>query len=127
MEEARVLSAQMHKATRRARLLQKAMSLLYLTLSIFVATSLALGVTDISHIRQTWIPLALGILGATLLFYASILLITESRIAVASVNEEMNYSIKFFNRHFPDVKKKSRKTFLEQLQGLLKNHQAESK
>jgi hypothetical protein len=65
-----------------------------------------LGVTDISHLRQTWVPLALSVLGAVLLFYSSVLLIFESRIAITAVNDEMNDSIRFFHRHFPDIKKR---------------------
>jgi hypothetical protein len=110
-EEAQILFTQLDKATRRAKLLQRAMTALYLTLGVFVATSITIGLVNISNIRQTWIPIALSILGAALLFYASVILIMESRIAVTAVDQEMNQSISFFRRHFPDLKKESPKSW----------------
>ena len=106
--EAASLFSQLKKAASRARLLQRALISLYLTLSVFVATSIAIGIVDISNLRQTWIPIALGIFGAGLLFYASIVLIRESIIAVRAVDQEMNHSIKFFKDHFSDLNTKKR-------------------
>lgn len=119
-EEALILSEQMLRATRRAKLLQRAMTSLYIALSIFVATSISLGITDIAHAIYVWIPVGLGITGAMFLFYASIVLIRESRIAITAVNEEMNYSIRFFNRHFPEIAKKPDASFINKLTGLLR-------
>jgi threonine/homoserine/homoserine lactone efflux protein len=103
--EVAVLFEQLHKNTRRARLLTRSMSVLYITLSIFVATSISIGVVDISKAKYTWIPLGLGILGAGLLFYASVLLIRESRIALSAVNAEMDSAIRFVHNKYPDMKK----------------------
>lgn len=99
------LFEQLHKNTRRAKLLTRAMSVLYITLSIFVATSISIGVVDISKAKYTWIPVALGIVGAGLLFYASVLLIRESRIALSAVNSEMDSTIRFVHNKYPDLKK----------------------
>jgi|GEM_PF-843670 len=106
--EMEVLYQQLHKNTRRARLLQSAMTILYITLSIFVATSIAIGITDLSHTTNTWIPVALGIVGAGLLFYASILLIKESRIALSAVNAEMDSAIRVMHTRFPGKEPKSK-------------------
>jgi hypothetical protein len=76
---------------RRARLLQKAMSRLYLAISFFIATSVAIGIISLLHVRFGWIPLLLGFVGAGLLFSASIWLIFESRLALATTGEEMDY------------------------------------
>jgi hypothetical protein len=103
--EVAALFEQLHKNTRRARLLTRSMSVLYITLSIFVATSISIGVVDISKAKYTWIPVALGIVGAGLLFYASVLLIRESRIALSAVNEEMDSAIRFVHNKFPGMKK----------------------
>ena len=43
----------------------------------------------------------LGIGGAVLLFYASLLLIVESRLALASVNAEMNFVLRLSQHHAP--------------------------
>jgi hypothetical protein len=99
------LFEQLHKNTRRAKLLTRSMSVLYITLSIFVATSISIGVVDISKAKYTWIPVALGIVGAGLLFYASVLLIRESRIALSAVNAEMDSAIRFVHNKYPRLKK----------------------
>jgi hypothetical protein len=77
--------------TRRARLLQKAMSRLYLGISFFIATSVSIGVVALLHVDVGWIPMLLGFIGAGLLFSASVFLIFESRLALATTSEEMDY------------------------------------
>lgn len=103
--EVAVLFDQLHLNTKRARLLTRAMSSLYITLSIFVATSISIGILDISKAKYTWIPVAFGIVGAGLLFYASILLIKESRLALSAVNTEMDSAIRFVYNKYPTLKK----------------------
>jgi hypothetical protein len=46
-----VIEEELHKATKRAKLLQRAMTFLYITLSVFVATSIVLSITDVLHMR----------------------------------------------------------------------------
>lgn len=103
--EVAVLFEQLHKNSRRAKLLTRAMSTLYITLSIFVATSIVIGIVDISRAKYTWLPVAFGIIGAGLLFYASILLIKESRIALSAVNTEMDSAIRYVYNKYPELKK----------------------
>lgn len=103
--EVAVLFEQLHKNSRRAKLLTRAMSTLYITLSIFVATSFVIGIVDISRAKYTWLPVAFGIIGAGLLFYASILLIKESRIALSAVNTEMDSAVRYVYNKYPSLKK----------------------
>lgn len=103
-DEVIILFQQLSKNARRAKLLQRAMACLYITLSIFVATSISIGIVDISKAQYTWIPVALGIIGALLLFYASILLIKESKIAISAVDQEMDSAIRFVHTKFPGIK-----------------------
>lgn len=88
------LFSQLGYVTRRSRLLQSAMTSLYLALSAFVATSAAIGIISFVHRQYTWTPIPLAITGMCLLFFASLLLIAESRLALASVNREMDYVLK---------------------------------
>lgn len=104
-DEVVTLFDQLHRNTQRARLLQRAMANLYLALSVFVATSISIGIIDISKSSLTWVPVVLGIMGAMLLFYASIMLIKESRIALFAVNKEMDSAIRFVYNKFPSLKK----------------------
>jgi len=76
---------------RRARLLQKAMGRLYLGISFFIATSVAIGVVSLIHVDVGWIPMVLGFVGAFLLFSASVYLIFESRLALTTTYQEMDY------------------------------------
>ncbi|MBL7698105.1 MAG: DUF2721 domain-containing protein [Chitinophagaceae bacterium] len=104
-QEVSILFEQLQKSAKRAKLLQRAMGALYITLSIFVATSISIGVIDIYRKGSAWIPVILGILGAMLMLYASILLIKESRIALNAVNKEMDTAIRFVFTKFPGLKK----------------------
>jgi hypothetical protein len=104
-KEVSELFEQLKKNSKRAKLLQRAMRALYIALSIFVATSISLGLVNIYHIKFGWIPVLLGVSGAVLMFYASVLLIKESRIALQAVNHEMDSAIRFVFNRFPGLKK----------------------
>jgi Protein of unknown function (DUF2721) len=97
------------RATIRARLGQQALAQLYLGLGAFLATSVALGVVTYARLDTGWIPLLLGAIGVALLLSASILLIFESRIALASAYAEMDY-IRHISRHHapPELRKAHR-------------------
>jgi hypothetical protein len=83
---------------RRARLLQRAMSRLYLGISFFIATSVSIGVVSLLRVDIGWIPLILGFVGAGLLFSASVYLILESRLALATTYAEMDYISTYYRR-----------------------------
>ena len=85
------LYKQLEINTRRARLLQRAMSRLYLAISFFIATSVVIGIVSLLDLDIGWLPLLLGFIGAGLLFSASVYLIFESRLAMATTDEEMDY------------------------------------
>ncbi len=87
----RHLYDQLEINTRRARLLQRAMSRLYIGISFFIATSVSIGVVSLLSVDIGWIPLLLGFVGAGLLFSASVYLIIESRMAMTTTYAEMDY------------------------------------
>lgn len=87
-----VIFNQLDKLTTRTRLLQKSMRVFYLALGVFVATSVAIGlVAAVGHPSYAWFPVVLGLSGACGLFYGSVLLIKESRLAQESLNAEMDF------------------------------------
>jgi len=90
-EERRMLFTQLDFATTRSRLLQRALSRLYAALGFFVGTSVAIGLVAATSSEYTIVPIALGLYGAALLLYAAILLIRESRFALAEINAEMDF------------------------------------
>ena len=86
--------ALMAVAATRTRLLQKAMTWLYLSVAGFVLTSVSIGVLEVTRLNLGWIALLLGLASAGLLFGAGILLLAESRQALASVYAEMDFVMK---------------------------------
>lgn len=90
-DEQDMVDAQIAWATYRARLLQRALSSLYITLSVFVATMVVLGLLSALQQSIFWLPVGLGLIGALLLLYASLLLLQETRLAVRAVNAEMAF------------------------------------
>ena len=89
-ERQQIIFAQLDKLTSRARILQRSMVSFYLGLGMFVATSVAIGIVAI-WARYTLLPVALGIGGACFLFYGSILLIFEARLALSTIHAEMDF------------------------------------
>ncbi|MGI4871425.1 MAG: DUF2721 domain-containing protein [Janthinobacterium lividum] len=85
------LVLQLTFAARRARILQQTMTILHLTLGIFIASIFAIGVFELVNNSATWVIALLSILGASLLVWASILLIQESALARKDVVSETAY------------------------------------
>jgi len=91
-ERQAVIFAQMDKLTSRARILQRSMVTFYLALGMFVATSVAIGVVAvIANSRYNLIPIICGLAGACFLFYGSMLLIFEARLALSTIHAEMDF------------------------------------
>jgi hypothetical protein len=91
-ERQTVIFAQMDKLTSRARILQRSMVTFYLALGMFVATSVAIGVVAVSgNARYNIVPVILGLVGACFLFYGSMLLIFEARLALSTIHLEMDF------------------------------------
>lgn len=101
---------QVERLTTRARLLQRALTDLYLALSAFLATSIAIGVISLAGIDWPAVPLTLGFVGALLLFAASVLLIIESRIALTSNYAEMQYIRALADRHSPEALRRTERS-----------------
>lgn len=90
-EKRAMIFDQLDRLTSRARILQRSLTSFYLALGIFVATSFAIGLVAILRGRYAWIPVVLGLFGAALLFYGSILQILEARQALAATYREMDF------------------------------------
>ncbi|GAB3196265.1 hypothetical protein ABID22_002835 [Pontibacter aydingkolensis] len=100
-EKKELLYLLLHKAAHRSRKLQRAMSLLYVSLSVFVGTSVSIGILEALDLLVFWVPVGLGLIGAGLLFYATILLIAETRLALSAIDKEMDYLIKNYANDLP--------------------------
>ena len=79
------------KVTTRSRILQKAMSAFYYGLGFFIMTSVTIAIGSFfSSFR--WLPIPLGIVGIMFLFYGSLLMLRETRMATATINAEMDFT-----------------------------------
>lgn len=78
--------------TQRGRLIQRSLTNLYFSLGLFVTTTVSIGLVALIH-RLGWLPMVLGIAGTVFLFYSSMLLIAETRLALLSVNSEMEFTM----------------------------------
>src|SRR2546425_7058871 len=90
-EQRAMLFDQLDKLTSRSRLLQRALTGFYLAVGVFVATSVAIGVVSFFGGRFGWIPVVMGLVGAFFLFYGSMLLVFEARLALSTTHAEMDF------------------------------------
>ncbi|MCA1566607.1 MAG: DUF2721 domain-containing protein [Acidobacteria bacterium] len=90
-ERRAMIFGQLDKLTSRARILQRSMTVFYVALGLFVATSVAIGVVAFVGTRYSFIPVAMGLVGASFLFYGSMTLIFEARLAIVSLRAEMDF------------------------------------
>ena len=100
-EERAMLYDQLDKLTSRSRLLQRALTTFYLAVGVFVATSFAIGVVAFFAARGAWVPVAMGLIGAFFLFYGSILLVFEARLALSTTHAEMDFIWRTTRRVMP--------------------------
>jgi hypothetical protein len=96
----RMLFGQLDRSATRARMLQRALTRLYAAVAFLVGTSVALALSALSNLAA-WVPLILGLIGAGLLFDASIQLIFESRLALIGTYEETDYIRSINKDHAP--------------------------
>jgi hypothetical protein len=99
LEERRAeVEHQLSMHARRGRLIQWSLTAYYISLGLFVGSAVAIGLVEFLH-AAPWLPTTLGILGTLALFYASVLLINETRLAVRSVNAEMAFALRLRDLH----------------------------
>ncbi|NOT47666.1 MAG: DUF2721 domain-containing protein [Acidobacteria bacterium] len=88
------------KVTSRSRLLQRAMGTFYYGLGFFILTSVTIAIVGIFDIYK-WLPIPVGIVGIMFLFYGSLLMLRETRMATATINAEMDFTWELARRLSP--------------------------
>src|SRR5688500_11014230 len=78
------------KVTSRSRIL-RAMQTFYYGIGMFTLTSVTIAVAAIFNTYR-WVPIPIGIVGITFLFWGSVLMLRETRMATATVNAEMDFT-----------------------------------
>lgn len=79
------------KVTSRSRILQRAMQAFYYGLGMFVLTSVTIAIAAFFSTYR-WVPIPIGIVGIMFLFWGSVLMLRETRMATATVNAEMDFT-----------------------------------
>lgn len=79
------------KVTSRSRILQRAMAAFYYGLGMFVLTSVTIAIAAFFSTYR-WVPIPIGIVGIMFLFWGSMLMLRETRMATATVNAEMDFT-----------------------------------
>ena len=82
----------------RGRLIQRALTSFYVSLGIFVATTIGIGLAALWP-RIAWLPTALGAAGTLVLFHGCVMLIGETRLSLRSVDLEMEFALKLRERY----------------------------
>jgi hypothetical protein len=79
------------KVTSRSRILQRSLATFYYGICMFVLTSVVIAVAAIFN-SYRWVPIPIGIIGIMFLFWGSLLMLRETRMATATVNAEMDFT-----------------------------------
>jgi len=79
------------KVTSRSRILQRALQAFYYGLMFFVLTSVSIAVAAFFNTYR-WLPIPIGIVGIMFMFWGSVLMLRETRMATATVNAEMDFT-----------------------------------
>lgn len=78
---------------RRSQLIQRSLTSFYISLGLFVAATVSIGLVALTQ-HVAWLPTSLGIAGTVVMFYGCMLLIAETRLALRSVNSEMDFILR---------------------------------
>ncbi len=73
----------------RAALTERALTMLYVAIGLFVAGSLAITIDSLTHDAVPWLSLALVVTGAIFLFSGTAALVIETNIATGTLRSEI--------------------------------------
>jgi hypothetical protein len=102
VERRAMIFTQLEKLMKRAWALQMTLRALYLAVCLFISASVAIGIVGVSESRYTWVPVLMGIFGASFLFFGSVTLIVEARLAMGTLRAEMQFIDKLRTLHAPE-------------------------
>ncbi|GMA16959.1 DUF2721 domain-containing protein [Deinococcus metallilatus] len=101
-EEKRMIIRQLPRLTRRTRILQRAMTSLYLAVALLVLTSILIGGASLLGNPPGPPPVVLALLGAAALAYAALLLSFETRLSARTTQEEMGFLVDL-GQHYAEL------------------------
>ena len=90
-EKRALIVDQLAYLTKRSRLLLATLRILYTSIGFLISSSISVGLDAASGAILGWLPVGLGLVGASGLFAGSVLLVREARHAVDSTLHELGY------------------------------------
>lgn len=93
-ERQQQIENQLEIQARRANIAQRALSLFYIALGIFVADSVAIGIATLRFSNVVSLTVVLGLVGTLVMLIGSVLMIIETRLALRATRMEMAFSLK---------------------------------
>lgn len=91
----------------RLTLLRSAVTSLYATIALLIATSILIGVNVSIPALSTWVPICVGMIGAMTFLYSISLLIFEALLATRVTLHEVEYVKELLNRNQTRVSSRS--------------------
>jgi hypothetical protein len=91
LEKRALITDQLGWLTIRLQMLQTAVTGLFVAIGLLVGTSIAIGLSASAKWTLMWVPVAIGLCGASSLFLATVRLVREARLAVRSTLVEVEY------------------------------------
>ena len=79
------------KVTSRSRILQRALQAFYYGVGMFTLTSVMIAVAAFFNTYRV-VPIPIGVVGIMFLFWGSVLMLRETRMATATINAEMDFT-----------------------------------
>lgn len=93
-EEKQMIIRQLPRLARRSRIIQRAMTALYVAVALLVLTSILIGSGALFGAGFGPAPVVLAILGAASLAYGALLLSFETRLSARTTHEEMQFLVR---------------------------------
>jgi hypothetical protein len=93
-EEQISLMVQVERAAMRVRLMQVAMGVLHVAITMFVLAELGLGLEAATALQLGWFPVALALFGAMLLLTSVSMLVYDGVIAIQATREEASFTLR---------------------------------
>jgi xanthine/uracil permease len=85
----------------RARYAEWSIAVLYAAVVVFVSTCLSIALDRVLDGAVTWLPIALAVIGTTLLLAGGALMVAESRLSGRQIQDEIRYALARTEQHPP--------------------------
>jgi hypothetical protein len=98
-ERLALVQTQLERQTLRARLIQRSLVAFYSCVGVLVATTVAIAVLNSVARNYLWMAVVLSLIGAGFMLYGSVLLMVESRMALAAITSEIEFLSKVSRKY----------------------------